>query len=329
MVPNRLGGLSEGVQTAFDKAISVNESVVKAYVGSLRRRLPDATPEELVRKLEKRYLASVVGSGTAVGAGAAAPGVGTGVSLALSAGETVTSLEAAMLLVLAVAETHGMPIEDVQRRRTLLLSLLIGDKGPKAIQQVAGRTGKHWGKLVADSVPMSAIKAVNKVLGHRFVTRYGRRQGLIVLGREAPFGIGAGIGAGGGYLSGRSVVAGVRTAFGPRRNPSPTGSTRSRKREPSDRIHWTRSARVRGVVHVALDAVVAGPRITGIVPGLLWPAPPELARRRRRDRGLCCETRRRRGTDSANRGTAAGSVVLPSDQPRRTRRRSSGGRAGS
>jgi hypothetical protein len=189
--------------------------VARAYVRRLRRRYPDATPEELVRKLEKRYLAGVVGSGTAVWASAAAPGVGTSVSLALSGGETVTSLEAAMLLVLAVAEAHGMPVEDVERRRTLLVSIMLGDSGGAAIRTVAGRTGKHWGRQVAEKVPLSALQSVNRVLGPRFITKYGTKQGILVLGREAPLGIGAGIGAGGGYLTGRSVVAGVRRAFGP------------------------------------------------------------------------------------------------------------------
>jgi hypothetical protein len=192
LTPKLLNGASEAVQNAFDKAISVNQPAVQAYIERLRGRDLD----ELIRKLEKQYLASVVGSGTAVGASAAAPGVGTSVSLALSAGETVTSLEAATLLALAVAEIHGVPVEDVERRRTLLLSILLGDGGTAAVRKVAGRIGKYWGKHVAEKIPMSAIRSVNRVLGPRFVTRYGTRQGVLVLGREMRFGIGAGIGGG-------------------------------------------------------------------------------------------------------------------------------------
>jgi hypothetical protein len=56
---------------------------------------------------------------------------------------------------------------------------------------------------------------VNKVLGRWFVTKYGTKQGIFVIGRLAPFGIGAGIGGAGNALFGRTVISGARPAFGP------------------------------------------------------------------------------------------------------------------
>ncbi len=52
-------------------------------------------------------------------------------------------------------------------------------------------------------------------LGRWFVTRYGTKQGILVIGRVAPFGIGAVIGGGGNLVVGRSVIAGMSRAFGP------------------------------------------------------------------------------------------------------------------
>ena len=62
---------------------------------------------------------------------------------------------------------------------------------------------------------MSQINRINRVLGPRFITKYGTKQGVIVLGRALPFGIGVCIGAGGNYAIARGVVAATRRAFGP------------------------------------------------------------------------------------------------------------------
>ncbi|MGI9063636.1 MAG: hypothetical protein ACR2FQ_07515 [Pseudonocardiaceae bacterium] len=208
-------GLGNTLKSAFETAINVQQPVVAAYVQRARRRHPEATPAELISTLEKQYLAAVTGAGAAVGGVAAAPGVGTGVAVAMSAGETVTFLETTALFALAVAEIHGVRVEDVERRRTMLLAVLLGDSGPKLIEKVAGRTGKHWGTLLTDAIPNSSISSINKTLGRWFVTKYGTRQGILVIGRVAPFGIGAAIGAGGNLVVGRSVIAGMHRAFGP------------------------------------------------------------------------------------------------------------------
>lgn len=198
----------------LDRAIDLQQPLVAAHVRKLRERQPEKSAQDICKTLERQYLAAVTGSGAAVGAAAAAPGVGTAASLAMSAGETVTSLEAAALFALSVAEVHGIHIADVERRRTLLLSILLGDGGSTFVGKAAGRTGKHWGRLLVDAIPMSKINQVNRVLGGRFVTKYGTRQGIFVLGRAAPFGFGAGIGAAGNAAVGWGVVKGVRRAFG-------------------------------------------------------------------------------------------------------------------
>lgn len=208
-------GVGQALTSGLEKALHAQQSAVTAYVQRARRRRPDATPAELIVTLEKQYLTAVTGTGAAVGASAAAPGVGTSFALAVSAGETVTFLETTMLFTLAVAEIHGVAVEDIQRRITLLFAVLLGDSGPKLVQKIAGRTGKHWGKLATDAIPMSAIRSINKTLGRWVVTKYGTKQGILVIGRAAPFGIGAGIGAGGNLIVGRSVIAGMRHAFGP------------------------------------------------------------------------------------------------------------------
>jgi hypothetical protein len=209
------GRLREWLEQALDAAVNVQQPVVERYVRRVRDRNPDATPAEVVAMLEKQYLAAVTGAGAAVGGTAAAPGVGTSVATVLSLAEVASTLDAGAVLALAVAHVHGIELADLERRRTLLLAVFLGDGGGRVVERVAGHTGKHWGQLLTDKIPMSTIQTVNRTLGGQFITKYGTKKGLIVIGRMAPFAIGAAIGAAGNAVLGRSVVSGVRRAFGP------------------------------------------------------------------------------------------------------------------
>lgn len=201
-----LGGL--------EKAIGIQQSPVAGYVARLRRGRPDAPPAEIIAVLEKQYLAAVTGTGAAVGGVAAAPGVGTVVALTLSGGATAVFLEVTALFALAVAEVHGIRVEDIERRRTLVLAVVLGERGAKLVEQVAGRTGQPWGDLLPEALPTSSITGVNKTLGRWFLTRYARKQAAAAIGRVSPFGLGVVIGAAGNRAFGRMVVNTSRRVFG-------------------------------------------------------------------------------------------------------------------
>ncbi|MBB0243194.1 hypothetical protein FNQ90_03475 [Streptomyces alkaliphilus] len=81
--------------------------------------------------------------------------------------------------------------------------------------EVAERTGQHWGRQVVAKVPIETLRQINKILGKNFVTKYGTKQGIIVLGRVAPFGIGAVIGGGANAAIATFTVRAARRAFGP------------------------------------------------------------------------------------------------------------------
>lgn len=206
--PNSAAAVLEGL---IDRVVQGNSMTAASYIERLGGGKDGPA---LLRRLDRQYVTTLSASGAAVGATAAAPGVGIPVSLALSAGEALASLEATMLYVLAYAHAHGVELKDIERRRTLLLAVLLGGNGIAAVEKVAGTTGKHLGKKLAESVPLQTIKNVNKVLGHNFVTRFGTRQGIIVLGRVAPFGIGMVIGGGMGAANSAIVVRATRRVFG-------------------------------------------------------------------------------------------------------------------
>ena len=189
-------GRGQAILDLLDKAIGVQAPLVRRNIARARQRNPDATPAQVIRTLERMYVSAVAGTGAAVGATAAAPAVGTGIALALSAGEFFSSLELSTLFVLSLAEVHEIPLDEIERRRTLVMGILLGESGSTTIGKAAERTGQHWARQLVSKVPTSTLKQINKVLGTNFVTKYGTKQGIIVLGRVVPFGIGAAIGGG-------------------------------------------------------------------------------------------------------------------------------------
>lgn len=219
--------VGRAVGAAVEKGLEVQQPAVETHIRRARQRRPFATPAEVVVSLERQYLASVVTLGAGAGAAAAVPGFGIPAGIVVNVAEVGAFIEASALFCLAVAEVHGVRVEDLERRRTLLLAVLMGDGGSKIVQKIAGKSGPHWAKAVANGVPMSTINSVNRVLGPRFVTRYGTRQGVLVLGRDLPLGIGAAIGAGGNALFGRMAITGARRAFGPAPRQWSTGAGRS------------------------------------------------------------------------------------------------------
>lgn len=208
-------GLRVALLRGLEKAIGVQHAPVAGYVARLRRSRPGATPAEIIAVLEKQYLTAVTSTGAAVGGAAAAPGIGTLAALALSGGETAVFLEATALFALAVAEVHGVRVDEIERRRTLILAVVLGDQGAMLVEKVAGRTGQHWADLLPDVIPKPSISAMNKTLSRWFLKRYSCKQGILVIGKIAPFGIGAAIGGAGNRALGRQVVNSSRRAFGP------------------------------------------------------------------------------------------------------------------
>ncbi|MER6157245.1 hypothetical protein ABT147_17130 [Streptomyces sp. NPDC001868] len=213
-VPAEEGGGQRALDL-LDKAINLQSPLVRRNIARARRRNPEATPAQVIRSLERMYVGALTGTGAAVGGTAAAPGVGTGLALALTAGETLSSLELSALFALSIAEVHGVPIDEVERRRTIVMGILLGGAGSETIAKVAGRTGQHWGRQVVAKVPVETLRQINKILGKNFVTKYGTKQGIIVLGRVAPFGIGAVIGGGANAALAALAVRAGRRAFGP------------------------------------------------------------------------------------------------------------------
>jgi hypothetical protein len=197
---------------ALDKAMSVQRPVILGYLYRLRGK-HNMTPEQLLRLLERRYLAAVSTMGAAAGGTAAIPGLGTGASVAAAAVEVSAFVEATAVFALAVAEVYGVPTHNTEYRRALILGILLGDRDA-ALARTAGGSAQ-WGEVLARRGSTEGMSQLNRRLMRHFVARFGVQQGALTLGRALPLGIGAGIGAAGNMALGRGVVAATRRAFGP------------------------------------------------------------------------------------------------------------------
>jgi len=217
-----LGGqLPSGVVKGFDRLMAIHRPAVLAHIRDIRRRNPGATPDQLIVILERRYLTAVTTGGAAVGATAVIPGVGTGITLALSGLETAGFLEATALFAQSVSEVHNIAIEDPDRARALVMTMMLGREGSDLVRQLAGQfssggTGRtaYWGELVTTSMPRAILGPLTDRLQTAFIRQFAAKGGASLIGKAVPFGIGAVIGGAGNRILGRKVVQSSRLAFG-------------------------------------------------------------------------------------------------------------------
>lgn len=208
-------GAERVLDAALDRALAVQRPVVLAHLNRVRARHPDARPADVVRQLERRYVAAVVGIGAASGGAAALPGVGTATALASGAAEITAFVSATGMYVLALSELHAVPVSDPQLRRALVLGVLVGSSGTRAITGATGERDVRWAEVINRPDNRGKIAGINSRLAHLLVTRFGARQGALLVGRALPLGIGAGVGAAGNAALARAAITAARRAFGP------------------------------------------------------------------------------------------------------------------
>ena len=220
--PSPMSAGNRMVVSGIDRLLTVQRPVVLAHLRSIRRSRPNASPEDVIRILERRYLTAVTSGGALVGASAVIPAVGVGTSLALSAAETGGFLEASALFAQSVTEVHGIAVNDPDRARTLVMTLILGTAGTDLLKQLAAQasgTGaarnQFWGELVTKNLPSTLVNQVAEQMKKTFMKRFSVTQGTNIIGRAIPFGIGAVIGGTGNHMLGRQIVRGSREAFPP------------------------------------------------------------------------------------------------------------------
>lgn len=199
-----------------ERASRTQYPAAETYVARLRREHTDDTPADIVAKLEHRYLATLTASGAAVGTAAVFPGIGTLAAASAAVGETVFFLEATALFVLANAVAYGIPADHSERRRALILAVLVGDDSKRALSELIGpaRTNGGWLAEGMASMPMSSVTRFNARMLKSFVRRFAVRRGALLLGKLLPVGIGTVIGGAGNHFVAKKIVHNAHDAFG-------------------------------------------------------------------------------------------------------------------
>ncbi|OAN40001.1 hypothetical protein [Microbacterium sp. H83] len=260
----------------LDRVLSIQRPLVLAHIRSIRLRNPHATPAEIIRILERRYLAAVTTGGAAVGATAVVPGIGTGITLALSGVETVGFVESTALFAQSVAEVHGIAIANPDRARALVMTLMLGKEGVSLVGQLAGQASgrggtrsAYWGELVTKSLPRAAVGPLVDRLKSSFIRQFAAKGGASFIGKALPFGVGAAVGGAGNHILGRRVLTTSRHAFGapPLSLPAELEPVPGAERLESRMLHGARfvGGAVTGAAGTAAHGVGwAGRRITSI-----------------------------------------------------------------
>ena len=221
----RDGTLQPAVEVSLSKLLSVQRPMVLAYLRTMRRRNPNASPQELADIIGKHYRNVAMGSGAAVGAVAVFPGLGTTAALGVSAAETAGFLEASALYAQAMAELHGMTIVDRPRANALVLGLMLGKAGRKLVRQfsedagVAGqtnveRTGRAWAATITQTIPSNLLNSLIKKMRDEMIKRYGTKTIGSTVGRILPFGLGAAVGIMVNRSMANVVIKSAYSAFG-------------------------------------------------------------------------------------------------------------------
>ncbi|WP_349829641.1 hypothetical protein [Brevibacterium litoralis] len=222
------GSLDPRAHGVVQRLLSVQRPVVLAYIRTLRRRHPEASPQELAQIISKHYLLATTGGGAAVGATAAVPGIGTGLAVGVAAVETAGFLEGSALYAQALAELHGLPVRDPERANALVMGLMLGQSGSDLVRRFAGQARgtkngsgdgadaitNQWGSLVAKQIPAQVLEALVSKLKKTMVRKFAAKGAGSVIGRILPFGVGAVIGGIVNHRMAKQVTEHARTAFG-------------------------------------------------------------------------------------------------------------------
>ena len=202
--------LEELLDSTLECVVAMNHAPAEAWVRRIRANHPTYTAAQVVGELERQYRRAVIGLGAAGGAVAAVPGISTGAGLATGPAEIAAFLEVTAVFAHAVADVHGVHVDDPEAKRLLVLAVVLGGSGAELVERLAGGASA-WRALLLDK--KGRAKEINKVLRRHLVTRYGSKQGALVLGRALPFLVGSAVGAAGNAALAQGSIVAARRAF--------------------------------------------------------------------------------------------------------------------
>lgn len=221
--------LPDDFQDRVFKAIAVQRPAATAYIKEIRRKKPNATPADVMKTIESQYVSMTTVASAAIGASATIPGVGIPIAIGLGVGDLIFFYETTALFALCMAELRGIPIDDPDRAKAIVLGALLGEKKKNQVsalvlsalpagatlagaRSVAGNASPKWGDLIAEQLPDSALVPVTMVLAREAIAK-GAVMGTVKISSKAIPVLGAVAGGATSFYFGSSVVKSCRTGF--------------------------------------------------------------------------------------------------------------------
>lgn len=203
------------VASAVDAMTEIPQNYISTRVNALRLEHPDATPAEIIEILGQRFRKSSAYSSGATGAVAAFPGIGTVAGLGVSSAQFVAFLGQAGLYVLSVAHVYGVPTEDKEMRRMLVMSSILGEDATELVTAKLGFSSIRVMRSSFQQISTNASAKVNSFLANRVKKLLIRKGATSIFGKIMPFGIGAGVGWFVGHKMAHQVIKGTGEFLGP------------------------------------------------------------------------------------------------------------------
>jgi len=127
-------------------------------------------------------------------------------------------------MVGAIAHLRGYELDD-PHVRTVITLVVAGSSAQSAVSTVGVKLSEAAGLAAIRSIPISALRAINRRASMALVAKYGTKRSAITLVRAVPF-VGGLAGGGVDAAVTRGVAAGARSAFPAIERPA-TGPTPS------------------------------------------------------------------------------------------------------
>ena len=194
--------LPQDTDALLDAVLALPERHIEWTIARLLDKHPGISTPALMNLVTRRYVRVSQTASAGVGAGAAGPGSGLAIGAALTGVELSVFAANTALYVLTMARLSGIPTQNLEARKTLVLSAILGDEASKLVYDQAGFGVWNWARAQVADNASATLSSVNKALAQFAGKKISKKLSGHVVGRFIPLGIGGAI----GFFSGRKLA---------------------------------------------------------------------------------------------------------------------------
>lgn len=229
----------EQLDASLARVTAEDGAVVRECVDAVRGQDRTRTPAEAIRVLNAWYLRGEVVDGGLRAARAEIPGAAGG-----SDADVLTSLDRTAVYLLALADLYDLDVSDADRRKALVVGILLGDEGANLASGVYHEYGTRWARGLAARGVAQVTRTANPLLGQ--LVAHALRTGVAVT-----------VAAGGDAIRAGSVVTQAARAFGPPPALFPGQEPRAPQDPPPNSVVYARA--LARTIHKARKRHEGGP----------------------------------------------------------------------